>query len=236
MEEKKYPIGGYAPGSYHCNCCKCGTFFLGDKRAVECEPCAVTAKEKFDALSPEEQAEVMKMNIEVVNEMFKDWEKKPDANLVIMGHGKPSLNQDRVIANQVAGMPLEEAIFQDGYSAGIEFEKNREWTGAVWVKVSDRLPGYETPVKWRDGKDHSHATDGKIALIHMAKPFLTGWEWYDEGTAAGREEDAVEFAEWIREAGIEPTFGNKWVDFNKPKDNRYTTEQLYQQFKQQKEK
>lgn len=107
----------------------------------------------------------------------------------------------------------------------------------AWVKCSNRLPGYETPVKWRDGKDHSHVTDGKIPLIHMAKPFLTGWEWLDEsGTAAGREEDAVEFAEWIREAGIEPTFGNKWVDFNKPKDNRYTTEQLYQQFKQQKEK
>lgn len=54
--------------------------------------------------------------------------------------------------------------------------------------------------------------------------------------AAGREGDAVAFAEWIRESGIEPTFGNKWVDFSKPKDNRYTTGQLYELFKQQKEK
>lgn len=65
--------------------------------------------------------------------------------------------------------------------------------GPTWIKASDRLPGYETPVKWRDGNNHSHATDGKIPLIHMAKPFLTGWEWYDEsGTAAGREEELWE--------------------------------------------
>lgn len=41
MSEKKYPIGGYAPGDYKCNCCICGTEFNGDKRAVQCEPCAV---------------------------------------------------------------------------------------------------------------------------------------------------------------------------------------------------
>jgi hypothetical protein len=49
-----------------------------------------------------------------------------------------------------------------------------------WVKATDRLPGYEKPVKWRDGNDHTHVTDGKIPLINMAKPFLIGWEWYDE--------------------------------------------------------
>lgn len=70
----------------------------------------------------------------------------------------------------------------------------------TWVKASDRLPGYETPVKWRDGNDHSHVTNGKIPLIHMAKPFLTGWEWYDEGTAAGREEDGNEFVKILDNA------------------------------------
>jgi len=53
-------------------------------------------------------------------------------------------------------------------------------TGAVWVKATARLPGYTTPVQWRDGNDHSHATSGKIPLIDMAKPFLVNWEWLDE--------------------------------------------------------
>jgi hypothetical protein len=41
MEEVKYPIGGFAPGFYHCNCITCKNTFSGDKRAVQCEPCAI---------------------------------------------------------------------------------------------------------------------------------------------------------------------------------------------------
>ncbi len=40
-EEPKYPIGGYAPGYYGCTCVTCKTEFMGDKRAVQCEPCAI---------------------------------------------------------------------------------------------------------------------------------------------------------------------------------------------------
>jgi hypothetical protein len=41
QEEPKYPIGGYAPGNYRCNCVTCKTTFQGDKRAVQCESCAI---------------------------------------------------------------------------------------------------------------------------------------------------------------------------------------------------
>ena len=41
MEEVKYPIGGFAPGFYHCNCITCKNTFSGDKRATQCEPCAI---------------------------------------------------------------------------------------------------------------------------------------------------------------------------------------------------
>ena len=49
-EHKQYPIGGYAPGNYMCNCSTCKTRFQGDKRAVQCEPCAIemTKKETFE--------------------------------------------------------------------------------------------------------------------------------------------------------------------------------------------
>lgn len=36
-----YPIGGFAPGNYSCHCVICGKGFIGDKRAVQCEPCAI---------------------------------------------------------------------------------------------------------------------------------------------------------------------------------------------------
>ena len=40
-ELKQYPIGGYAPGYYSCTCVTCKTEFMGHKRAVRCEPCAI---------------------------------------------------------------------------------------------------------------------------------------------------------------------------------------------------
>lgn len=190
--ENKYPIGGYAPGNYHCKCCTCGNQFTGDKRAVQCEPCAVAEKGKFDALSPEHQRALIERNAAIAHIMFS-----------YVGSG------DQIVANQEAGMPLEEAIFQVGYTAGVDFERWRKDmrtltpeeeralektfqeslkderraapTGAVWVKATSRLPGYTTPVKWRDGNDHTHLTSDKIPLIDMAKPFLTNWEWLDEG-------------------------------------------------------
>jgi hypothetical protein len=40
-KESKYPIGGFATGNYMCNCTTCKKQFMGDKRAVQCEPCAI---------------------------------------------------------------------------------------------------------------------------------------------------------------------------------------------------
>ena len=45
-KEKKYPIGGYAPGSYQQKC-SCGTIYLGDKRSFQCEPCALRDEETY---------------------------------------------------------------------------------------------------------------------------------------------------------------------------------------------
>lgn len=39
----KYPIGGFAPGSYSNKCVTCEEEFSGDKYARQCEPCAINA-------------------------------------------------------------------------------------------------------------------------------------------------------------------------------------------------
>jgi len=49
---KQYPIGGYAPGNYSCTCVTCKIDFIGDKLAVQCEPCAI---EMTEGKSKEEQ-------------------------------------------------------------------------------------------------------------------------------------------------------------------------------------
>ena len=57
-EEPKYPIGGYAPGNYTCYCSTCKIEFQGDKRACQCEPCAVSmTKEEPKQETLEEAAE-----------------------------------------------------------------------------------------------------------------------------------------------------------------------------------
>jgi hypothetical protein len=51
MGTRQYPIGGYAPGHYRCKCVTCKETFTGDKRAVQCEPCAVeTTKPDWEQL------------------------------------------------------------------------------------------------------------------------------------------------------------------------------------------
>lgn len=41
VNEKKYPIGGFAPGNYTNTCATCNNEFIGDKLARQCEPCAI---------------------------------------------------------------------------------------------------------------------------------------------------------------------------------------------------
>lgn len=41
IKTTQYPIGGFAPGYYSCKCVTCKKEFQGDKRAVQCESCAI---------------------------------------------------------------------------------------------------------------------------------------------------------------------------------------------------
>lgn len=67
-DENKYPQGGYAPGNYYCNCSTCNEKFQGDKRSFQCEPCGTKSQAEWDALTPDEQAERVRRNIEIYRE------------------------------------------------------------------------------------------------------------------------------------------------------------------------
>lgn len=45
--KKEWPdkrVNGWAPGNYTCTCADCGVRYLGDKRSVQCYPCASKIK------------------------------------------------------------------------------------------------------------------------------------------------------------------------------------------------
>lgn len=59
IPEIKWPMNGYAPGSYYNKCGACENTFLGDKLAVRCEACALALymqaiKENIGNLLPKE--------------------------------------------------------------------------------------------------------------------------------------------------------------------------------------
>lgn len=298
MSEKKYPIGGYAPGNYQCHCGTCGGGFIGDKRAYQCKPCAVRDFEKFDALSPTEQDELMKRNAAVIREMFSKWSNKPnmseqltpgpptatgtyfavircyvsDEPQMCVLHYQAHKNIYRAVGHafnvevkaedvvgyvgevkeQTGAMPpskeddrLEFSIQRGdlwklrAISAELQLEELNGQPGAVWVKAKTRLPGWKVKVKWRDGNNHSYATDGKISFFEMEKPNLEGWEWLDESAtpAAGREEDAVikEVIDFIRDIATNwdcDSDGHKYDTGCR----KCEAKKLYRLFKQQKEK
>ena len=74
-EQPKYPIGGYAPGNYMCNCSTCKTQFQGDKRAVQCEPCAIKMIQKqnvIDMMKGDEELGLYKETFEDYLQRLKD--------------------------------------------------------------------------------------------------------------------------------------------------------------------
>ena len=58
-EKNIYPVGGFAPGYYTNKCFSCKNYFVGDKRAFQCEICAheesingvLDLKQKLDSLT-----------------------------------------------------------------------------------------------------------------------------------------------------------------------------------------
>ena len=93
QKEPKYPIGGYAPGYYGCTCVTCKTQFQGDKRAVQCEPCAIsmtkeepkqeTLEEAIDRISKEDGYDIEGGKVaDFVDGMVKGakWQQEQDKN------------------------------------------------------------------------------------------------------------------------------------------------------------
>lgn len=129
---------------------------------------------------------------------------------------------------------------------------NERQTGAVWVKgapkerkqhfakvpcpIDDNL--FHDAIIWPTQRaGHWYAAGNGFNFVVHDNEVIA---YLDESPAAAREEDAVEFAEWVQENAV-AQYENKqlhsWRIFEPYTDNiDYTSAQLYDIFKQQKEK
>lgn len=246
--ENKYPIGGYAPGNYQCTCGRCGANFHGDKRAVECELCALISKELFEALSPAEQEEVVKKNIEAYNEFMKQNSSIEQLSGADQVCGKTELNNLATISN-MHGAVWMKADIKPEYNVGvlvfIPGEDNHITSGMwdienKWVLLDEyRVPECEV-THWMelpglpDGVDKNELPDEIVkALKRIARDELK------RGKSPPNQSDAVEFAEWIRNENWEGRTHVGWINHTHAPDllgNRrfYSTEQLYELYQQSK--
>ena len=105
---KKYPIGGYAPGNYKCNCTTCKTQFQGDKRAVQCEPCAVKMVEE----QKQHLIDIMKTDEELglYEEAALEYFVKEDKHKVIFDLGWMKIFEAGAKWKQEKGYSEEEVI------------------------------------------------------------------------------------------------------------------------------
>lgn len=237
MEEKKYPIGGFAPGNYHQRCGACGRSFFGDKRAYQCEPCAIADKEKFDALSPSEQGELMKRNAEAINEAFKDLGKPNKANSMSeIKYGQLWARHSELVNNSDVG---NYRVSFEGLKNAVDEALRSAQRGAVWVKVSEFNKQQNIHYCGRT-KSEAGIIYATIYWDHKWQRFVNGsinesveFEILDElGTAAAeRGEDAVEFAQWIDSIATRVS-ATQWKVGGGSIQSIATTGALYEQFKQ----
>jgi len=86
----KYPIGGYAPGLYSCVCVSCKKEFMGDKRAVQCEPCAIEMVNTKITINDRGGIETVKQ--ETLEEAAERWNEKQTT----LEFGKPHNAPNRI--------------------------------------------------------------------------------------------------------------------------------------------
>lgn len=103
---------------------------------------------------------------------------------------------------------------------------------AVWVKATDRLPGWDKLAEWRFVGKEPTAKETVRFLFNAAN--LDRWEWLDEQPEQG-EADAVEFAEWAAEGFFFDDEYRLWECLEEGKmidgQFRFTTKELYELFK-----
>ena len=123
-EEPKYPIGGYAPGNYMCNCSTCKTQFQGDKRAVQCEPCAIEMVQEQNIIDMMKGDEELGMYDEILPQQIWNKEKMEGIKQLIQDHKKETLEEAAIdYCDRFFGKDRTTHQWNNGYTTFINSAK-----------------------------------------------------------------------------------------------------------------
>lgn len=95
---------------------------------------------------------------------------------------------------------LQSAAYQKGHNEGYQLRKLEHPSTPIWVKSTDRLPGWNLHVHWRIG--NGPQTRWKTPVSEMIQSnYITNWEWLDEVNGQSNKEDAGDkkMLEFIRD-------------------------------------
>ena len=134
MEDKKYPIGGFAPGNYTCKCVSCKENFMGDKRAVQCEDCAKKENKPYWK-SLKEKYEIP-LNGELMDEEVFKWYKKDreQANYLIEKYGSCAWR-----INELANTLRNEEISESHFRELVRYCLNEHFKETADKKIKDKI-------------------------------------------------------------------------------------------------
>ena len=194
-EKPKYPIGGYAPGNYMCNCSTCKTQFQGDKRAVQCEPCAIKMIQEQNIIDMMKGDEELGLYDEIQPEQIWNEEKKKGIKQLIQDHKQETLKE-------AAEREYPTIHEQYQYDAFIE--------GAKWQKDQYTIE-----------EQHIERSIGELEKEYI-KGFNQGSYWQQERSYSEEEvlNKLTHFAVEIQrqnKQGIVPLRINEWFERNKNK-------------------
>ena len=130
-EPKQYPIGGYAPGFYSCICVTCKTHFQGDKRACQCEPCAVS-------MTKEEPKQ------ETLEEAAEKWNEQQTT----LEFGKPHNAPNRIKAFIAGAKWQAERMYSEEEVLNILFQWSMYGVDIELDKLVDKLPSILPYNEW----------------------------------------------------------------------------------------
>jgi hypothetical protein len=171
-ETKSWPLAGYAPGSYHCKCFKCGEIFEGDKRAVECLPCAAkSVNAALSAASAVRSEPVVELRMSPISEGLPVRDKLRGEQTVLT-YCEPVGTWNLVFFDSGEGE------FDDGFRLGVTH----------WIDITEMWPGVIAQVAAPPVQTREDALEK--ALRRIAEGNLGDAPWqanYDKIRAVARE-------------------------------------------------
>jgi hypothetical protein len=205
-EPKQYPISGYAPGFYSCTCVTCEEKFQGHKRATQCEPCAIKmTQEESKNTCPKCRTKDFDTCHSIKCPMRKEEPKQEIDMMFKYIIGIDPCEKEEPKTN------LDRLPFPELIKEFAEYYKN--------VPLVEE-PKQETIEE--ASKNYANYNEQINKAVQEAVKFGAKWQ-QEQNKNKFSDEEVLEFANWCR------------IQDNKHSNRVITTQQLFEQFKKQRD-